>query len=284
MAKVAKRLSVLYSGGGVDSRLGVKLALIKGQGLSWLPTHVGLETATTTIPAAILGQLLYVLLLRCGFLESDFWKGTPPVQTDMDDPHSLAHEVPDRLLHKSVEIGLKYHEVIARRIAYGTNELRPPRSWISVLMRLLFGPANLLLEVKYYAGPRYVVTTECGRLLFYSQFCAMIGGTLLLVCGFLALNIRGAVQKIWQYDEIAESLAWDPSKLATTLREGKISKTTVRELVPGDVVRVSEVSCVSHSTSQSRNLTTATGLRDTRRGSRSQNGQYPLHRSIKHHG
>ena len=104
------------------------------------------------------------------------------------------------------------------------------------------------------------------------------------MCGFLALNIRGAVQKIRQYDEIAQSLAWDPSKLAITLREGKLFETSVRDLVPGDIVRVSEVSYVSRSTSQSRNLTTATGLRDTRRGSRSQIGQYAVHRSIKHYG
>ena len=152
LAKVAKRLSVLDPGRGTDSRLDVKLAPIKGQGLSWIVTHIGLETATTTISAAILGQLLYVLVLRCGLLESDFWTGTQSVETEMDDPHSLAHEVPDRLLHTSVEIGLDKNEVIARRKAYGTNELRPPRSWIFVVMRLLIGPANLLLEVNTTQG------------------------------------------------------------------------------------------------------------------------------------
>ena len=220
LAKVAERLSVLNAERGNDSRLDVKPAPIKGQGLSWILTHVGLETATTTMSAAILGQLLYVLLLRCGFLGRDFWKGTQSVETEMDAPHSLAHEVPDRLLHTSVEIGLDKHEVIARRKAYGVNELRSPRSWIP--------------------------------------------------CGFLALNIRGANQKIRQSDEIAQSLAWDPSNLATTLRESNLFETSVRELVPDDIVRVSEVICLSRSTSQSRNLTTATGLRDTRRCSGSQ--------------
>ena len=152
LAKVAKRLSVLNSGREIDSRLDVKLTRIKGKGLSWILTHVGLETAMTTLSAAILGQLLYVLLLRCSLLEGDFWKGTQSVETEMDDPHSLGHEVPDRLLHTSVETGLDKHEAIARRKAYGTNELWPPRSWISVVVRLLIGPANLLLEVSTTQG------------------------------------------------------------------------------------------------------------------------------------
>ena len=151
-AKVAKRLSALNSGRGADRQLHVKRAPIQGQGLSWILTHVGLETATTTMSAAILAQLLYVLLLRCGCLESDFWKGTVSIETEMDDPHSIAHEVPDRLLHTSVEIGLDKHELIAQRKAYGTNELRPRRSWISVVVRLLVGPANLLLGVSITQG------------------------------------------------------------------------------------------------------------------------------------
>ena len=130
-------LSVLTSGRGTDSRLDLKLAPVKGQDLSRILAHVGTETAKSTMFAANLRQLLYVLLLRCSFLESDFWKGTRSVDTKMDDPHSLAHEVPDRLLHTSVEISLDYHEVTARRKAYGTNELRPPRSWIFVIMRSL---------------------------------------------------------------------------------------------------------------------------------------------------
>ena len=152
LAKVAKRLSVLKSGRETHSRLDVKLAPIKGQGLSWILAHVGIETATTIMSAAILGLLIYVLLLRCGLLGRDFWKATQSVEMEMEDPRSLAHEVPERLLHTSVEIGLDKHEVIVRQKAYGTNELRPPRSWIFAGMRLLIGPANLLLEVSTAQG------------------------------------------------------------------------------------------------------------------------------------
>ena len=64
---------------------------------------------------------------------------------------------------------------------------------------------------------------------------------LLLGCGLLALSFRSSIIPVRDSEEVVESLAWDSSKSAIALRDCIISEVTVRDLVPGDIVHVSEV-------------------------------------------
>ena len=106
---------------------------------------------------------------------------------------------------------------------------------------------------------------------------------LIVMCGLLALNIRGAIHGIREHDDVAQSLEWSSSIRAIVLREGKIAEVAIKELVPGDIVHVSEVCCLSYCLCPSRNLITTTAHIDTRRRSHNRNGQHPSYRPIKHH-
>ena len=138
LAQVAKRLSVLS---------------VQREDKTRPDGKPGFE-ATTTSSVAILGLLVYVLLLRYCLLDSDFWKRIQstylhlgkPSEAEEDNPLSFAHEVLDRLLHTSVKDGLSKDEVITRQKAYGPNEIWHGRNWVFVLLRLSIGPANLPLE------------------------------------------------------------------------------------------------------------------------------------------
>ena len=68
---------------------------------------------------------------------------------------------------------------------------------------------------------------------------------MLVVCGLLALNIRGQVHSIRGRDEVAQDLAGDIEMSATVRREGTITEIMAKELVPGDIVHVSQVRCHS---------------------------------------
>ena len=135
LAKVAKKLSASPS---------------EGQGLYRNFAEVGSEA--TTVFVFILSPLFYVLLLKYCFFESEFWKG----MSEEENPHDSLDEVPDRMLHTSIDSGLSNDEVIARRKTYGLNEIGHRRNWVFVLLHLSVGPANLLLEVSTHTAERLI--------------------------------------------------------------------------------------------------------------------------------
>ena len=57
----------------------------------------------------------------------------------------------------------------------------------------------------------------------------------------VAWNLIAEVYNQREKEEIWLKDAWDPSTPAVALRGGKITQVTTRELVPGDIIHVSEV-------------------------------------------
>lgn len=126
LAKVATRLADL----GLTREGEMTPVPIKGQSLFPIFAHDSFE-ATTAIIVAILGVLLYVLLLGYRLLDNDFWRGIQSTslrlgkasKTEEDNLSRFADEVPDKLLHIDVKSGLSKKEVLARQEAYGANEI-----------------------------------------------------------------------------------------------------------------------------------------------------------------
>lgn len=49
------------------------------------------------------------------------------------------------------------------------------------------------------------------------------------------------IQSVMEYDDLAQSMSWDNNYPAVVLREGQLREVKTRELIPGDVVHLSEV-------------------------------------------
>lgn len=64
---------------------------------------------------------------------------------------------------------------------------------------------------------------------------------LLLICTLLGFAFHASIDQLRNSDDVVESLVWDSSRSALALRDGTISEVAMKDLVPGDIVHVSEV-------------------------------------------
>lgn len=64
---------------------------------------------------------------------------------------------------------------------------------------------------------------------------------LFILCVILLRSLHGTIQSVRAYEDIARCLDWDLSTSAVVLRGGELQEVNITELVPGDVVYVSEV-------------------------------------------
>lgn len=68
------------------------------------------------------------------------------------------------------------------------------------------------------------------------------GKHFLCLCALLVLSARVPLKQERSAEELIQSLAWNPVEIAVVLRDGSISEVPVNQLVPGDVVHISQVS------------------------------------------
>ena len=66
--------------------------------------------------------------------------------------------------------------------------------------------------------------------------------TFLALLAPTALSNGVQLYKLSNSDDVGESLSWSQAMRAVVVRDGKIREIKVLELVPGDIIHISEVS------------------------------------------
>ena len=66
--------------------------------------------------------------------------------------------------------------------------------------------------------------------------------TFLALLAPAALSNGGQLYQLSNSDDVGESLSWSQSMRAVVVRNGKIREVKALELVPGDIIHISEVS------------------------------------------
>lgn len=83
---------------------------------------------------------------------------------------------------------------------------------------------------------------------------------ILLLSALLALEFRAWVQPIQSSDDLTDLIALDPSTSAVVIRDGTLAEIAATDLVPGDIVHISEVKqFVLYSAKHYANITTGHG-------------------------
>ncbi|KAL7906103.1 E1-E2 ATPase domain-containing protein [Trichoderma velutinum] len=183
------------------------------------------------IPALlILGPLLYCMLYRYSLVDIPKFRGGVVTRETPSQICSCSERFSKCSVHASAKLpdadirtGLSNDEVSARRETYGTNQIWSGLNWGLWVLNFSFSPSQ--------------VFTIAGAILALNLHEWRHIGPICLL--WLLMFSTPAVQT-WSAGSLAEKVCPDTSWLTTTLRNGKFQKVSTKDLVPGDIVHVSE--------------------------------------------
>ncbi|KAL6904435.1 E1-E2 ATPase domain-containing protein [Trichoderma evansii] len=178
----------------------------------------------------ILGPLLYQVLRRYSLVGMPkFYRGVvaqeSPSQTCncSDKSSKCPVHTPAELPDTDVGTGLSSDEVSARRETHGPNQIWLGLDWGVWALEFSSSPTQIFI----IAGAILALTLHEWR---------HVGP----ICLLWLLMFTTPATQTWSAGKVIESLCPDTSWPTITLRNGKLQEVSMKNLVPGDIVHVSE--------------------------------------------
>ena len=165
-------------------------------------------------------------------------------------------EVPDHWMNTDHAQGLSTTQVLVRRKTCGFNEMKSEKKKNEFVKfgGYFIGPIQCVIEVNYISSCapksslisparayRMPELTRCQQAA--AILAAMLGSWIDLgvLGGLLLLNAVISVWQEWSAKSVVDALKATLETKAVVLRDGKFLEIDIREIVPGDLVKVEEV-------------------------------------------